>query len=89
MDLLLYLAHPGIENVWYTGDGLLRFAGLVAARLVEVAEEQFSVGVRYGVGAPTSPPTTAVRVRLSDKGKLLVDSWKKGDEARFQEAMET
>jgi hypothetical protein len=84
MDLLLYLSHPDIENVWYTGDGFLKFAGLVAASLVEVAESQFSVGVRYGNGAPTSPPTTAVRVKLSDKGRLLVDSWMNGDEAQYK-----
>jgi len=90
IDLLLYLAHPGgIENIWYTGDGLLRFAGLIAASLVEVAASQFSVGVSYGKDSPpTSPPTTAIRVRLSDKGKQLEDSWKKGDEAQFQAAME-
>jgi HNH endonuclease len=88
MDLLLYLSHPGIENIWYTGDGFLKFAGLVAAGLVEVAEFQFSVGVRYGYSsAPTSPPTTAVRVKLSDKGKLLVDSWLKGDEAQYKAAL--
>lgn len=89
MDLLLYLALHGIENIWYTADGFLKFAGLIAAGLVEVAESQFSVGVRYGNGAPTSPPTTAVRVQLSDKGKLLVDSWLKGDEARYRAAVET
>ncbi len=71
MDLLLYLSHPGIENIWYTGDGFLKFAGLVAAGLVEVAESQFSVGVRYSHSSvPTSPPTTAVRVKISDKDKL-------------------
>ena len=89
MDLLLYLSHPGIENVWYTGDGFLKFAGLVAARLVEVAESQFAVGVRYGNSAPTSPPTTAVRVKLSDKGKLLVDSWLNGDEGQYKVALKT
>ena len=43
-DLLLYLAHPGMENVWYTGDGFLRFAGLVAAGLVEVADPSSQSG---------------------------------------------
>jgi hypothetical protein len=47
-DLLLYLNQPGIENVWYTGEGLLRFSGLVAAGLVEIAESQFSVGDEVG-----------------------------------------
>src|SRR5436853_5196339 len=54
MDLLLFLAKPSFENIWYTGDGVLRFAGLIAAGLVEIAESQFSVGVRYGNNsAPT------------------------------------
>jgi hypothetical protein len=87
MDLLLYLTRPGIEGVWYTGDGFLRFAGLVAARLVEIAESQFSVGVRYGNSTPTTPPTTAVRVRLSEKGRLVVDSWLKGDESQYKAAL--
>jgi len=87
MDLLLYLRHESIENVWYTGDGFLKFAGLVAAGLVDVAESQFSVGVRYGNSAPTNPPTTAVRVKLSDKGRLLVDSWLKGDEAQYKSGL--
>jgi HNH endonuclease len=87
MDLLLYLSHDGIENVWYTGDGFLRFAGLVAAGLVDIAESQYSVGVRYGNSAPTAPPTTAVRVRLSGKGRLLVDSWLKGDESQYKAAL--
>ena len=83
MDLLLYLNTTGIENVWYTGDGFLRFAGLVAAGLVEVAESQYAVGARYGNSAPTSPPTTAIRVRLSEKGSILVDSWLLGDAAKY------
>ena len=87
-DLLLYLSHPGMENVWYTGEGLLKFAGLIAAGLVEIAALQYSVGVSWGnTGVPTSPPTTSVRVQLSDKGKMIVDSWKKGDEGQFKTAM--
>lgn len=88
MDLLLYLAKPSFENIWYTGDGALRFAGLIAAGLVEIADSQFSVGVRYGADSPpTSPPATALRLRLSDKGRLLVDSWKSGDEKAYVKAI--
>jgi hypothetical protein len=43
MDLLLYLSHPGVESIWYTGDGFLKFGGLVAAGLVEVAVGGFLV----------------------------------------------
>ena len=89
MDLLLFLSKPSFENIWYTSDGGLRFAGLIAAGLVEIAESQFSVGVRYGSkdSAPTSPPTTALRVRLSDKGRALVESWLAGDEQAYVRAL--
>jgi len=88
MDLLLFLAKPSFENIWYTGDGVLRFAGLIAAGLVEIAESQFSVGVRYGNNsAPTSPPTTALRLRLSAKGRVLVESWLAGDEEAYVRAL--
>lgn len=56
MDLLLFLSHEGIENVWYTGDGFLKFAGLVAAGLVEIAESQFSVGARFGAASGPREP---------------------------------
>ena len=65
MDLLLYLSQSGIKKIWYTGDGFLQFAGLVAAGLVEIADYEFSVGIRYGgpdrpPSPPTSPPTSAI-----------------------------
>lgn len=88
MDLLLYLNQPTLENIWYTGDGFLHFSGLVAAGLVEIAEYQFSVGGRYGASPPVSPPTSAVRVKLSDKGKLLVDAWLRGDEEMYRQALQ-
>jgi hypothetical protein len=84
MDNLLFLAVPTMENIWYSGDAVLRFAGLIAAGLVEIVESKFSVGVIWGSGSvPTSPPTTSVRLRLSEKGRLLVDSWKQGDQEGY------
>jgi hypothetical protein len=88
MDLLLYLAKPSFENIWYTGDGALRFAGLIAAGLVEIAAHQQSVGVSWGKdGLPTTPPTTALRFRLSEKGRVLVDAWLAGDETAYERAV--
>ena len=89
MDLLQFLSMPSVENIWYTSDGGLRFAGLIAAGLVEVAESQFSVGVRYGNtgSVPTSPPTTSLRVQLSAKGRVRVDSWRAGDEQIYVRAL--
>ncbi len=84
MDYLLFLSIDGVEKIWYTGDGIVRFMGLIAADLVEIFESEFSIGVRYRSGdketsPPTFPPMTAIRIRLSKKGRVLVDSWKKGD----------
>ena len=88
MDLLLFLHQPNVENIWYSGDGLLKFSSLIAAGLVDIVESQFAIGARYGKSAPTSPPVTAVRVKLSEKGQLLVDAWLKGDEDRYRTALE-
>jgi hypothetical protein len=87
MDLLLFLAKPRFENIWFSSDGFLRFAGLVAADLVEIVESQFAVGPRVRDSAPMSPPTTSVRLQLSDKGRTLVDSWLAGDEAAYVKAL--
>lgn len=87
MDLLLYLAKPEVADVWYTSDGLLRFAGLIAAGLVEVSDTQHAASVRYGTGPLTSTASTAVRVKLSEKGQLIVDSWRTGDEDAFRKAV--
>jgi hypothetical protein len=99
MDLLLYLHQPDVEDVWYTGDGLLRFAGLIAAQLVEVAE-QVSASGKFEKGAELAavlwndpnvpyarPPRTAARVQLSSKGRALVDSWLAGDEDGYRKAV--
>ncbi len=89
MDLLLYLNQPSFENIWYTGDGLLRFSALIGAGLVELADSQFSIGVRYGHnGPPTNPPTTAVRVKLSPKGRQFVEAWLAGDEEMYRAVLE-
>jgi hypothetical protein len=88
MDQLLFLAVPTMENIWYSGDATLRFAGLIAAGLVEIAQSQFAVGMRWGSSDhPTAPPTTAVRLRLSEKGRLLVDAWKRGDQDAYVQGL--
>ena len=83
MDLLLFLTGHSIENIWYSSDALLRFAGLIAAGLVDIINSRFAEGVRWGLWPPTSPPTTALRLRLSNKGRLLVDSWPQGDQEAY------
>jgi hypothetical protein len=100
MDLLLFLHRLGADDVWYSGDGLLRFASLVGAGLVEVAERASAPG-KTEKGAELAalvvgdsadipyvrPPSTAVRVRLTAKGRALVESWLAGDQEAFEEAI--
>jgi hypothetical protein len=77
MDLLLFLHVRGPETHMYTADGVLRFAGLFAAGLVEfgmqICEETFSSFIE-----------TRHEVVLSEKGRLLVDAWRKGDEDAYR-----
>lgn len=88
MDLLLYLNQPSTEHIWYSGDGFLRFSALVAAGLVEIAESKFGAGVRFDHSPfPSSPPSSALRVKLSEKGKMLVEAWLAGDEDRYRAAL--
>jgi hypothetical protein len=61
----------------YTADGVLRFAGLFAAGLVEfgtqICEETFNQFIE-----------SRHEVVLSEKGHLLVEAWKSGDEERYK-----
>jgi len=76
MDLLLFLYQRGSEPHLYTADGVLRFAGLFAADLVEfgshMCEETFSnfMDSRH-------------EVILSERGRQLVEAWRAGDESKY------
>jgi hypothetical protein len=84
MAYLLFLSLPTFENIWYSGDAVLHFAGLIAAGLVGIAESQQAVGLRYATSPlPIQPPSTGVRLRLTDKGRLLVDSWLHGNQEEY------
>ena len=88
IDLLLYLNNPSVQDIWYSGDGILKFSSLISAGLVQTCESTFSVGLRHknkggGRTPPTSPPTTSVKLELSLKGKTLVESWLKGEESVY------
>lgn len=85
MDLLLYL-YKKSENTphWYTADGVLRFAGLYAAGLVQFGQQAASNVVSMGSG-----PSSSHQVVLSDKGRVLVEAWMSGDEKKYREALDT
>jgi hypothetical protein len=88
-ELLLYLAEPLVGTFTYKPEGILRFAGLVAAGLVEILFEGHRdyFTAKELIATNESFWTESMRVRLSEKGKLLVDSWKKGDQAEYLTAL--
>jgi hypothetical protein len=88
MDLLIFLNKISADELWFSGDGLLRFSSLIASGYVEIAESHFAIGVRYGNSPPTNPPSSGHRVRLTDKGHNLVESWIKGDEDQLQSTLD-
>jgi hypothetical protein len=93
MDLLLFLHRHQDVIVWYSGDGILRFASLLAAGLARIADTHIALGVGYGgadgIATMTTPPSTAHRVELSDAGNALVEAWLLGDEAAYRELLRT
>jgi hypothetical protein len=83
-DLLLYLHATASQYIWYSGDSLLRFAGLIAAGLVSIAETKHGVGVSTEVErlfrheVDQIPPSTTVQIELSERGRDLVKTWLEG-----------
>lgn len=75
IDLLLLLHHMDSNSMplGLSGDGLLRFAGLIAAGLVAVKAQSHH----------------EYQVFLSPKGTLIVDAWKRGDKAALKGALDS
>jgi hypothetical protein len=83
MDLLLFLHHTKDKfPIWYSGDGVLKFARLIAAGLVECSGLA-SCNVGFG-----QMPTSSHKVYLSKMGTLLVEAWLSGDEEKYRELLE-
>jgi hypothetical protein len=80
MDLLLYLVQTRNTEVWYTGDGILRFAKLIARGLVAIAETDL-VAQRYTNNLKLTH--TSHRVALTESGVMLLEAWLSGDEKKF------
>lgn len=78
IDVLLALDKEGmIKRV--TGDGVLSLSPLIASGLLRIETDYHEItgGGHFGASAYEK----MYSVTLSDKGKTLVDSWKKGDQA--------
>jgi hypothetical protein len=94
-DLLLFLSKVADKEVWYSGDALLRFAGLISAGLVTFMTEPLhgytspAFGTGPGGMSMTYHPTSyelgiKVELKLTDKGRALVQAWLSGNETQFK-----
>lgn len=85
LDLLLFV-HAVPQDIWYSGDGILRFSGLIAAGFVEIVYTQVGEGVTVEgfLTRRKTPPASAHRIALTDKGRAFVEAWLNGDENAFR-----
>lgn len=67
VDDLIFLYGTPRDVLMLSGDGVMRFSKLIAANLVD-----YRIYMRNG-------PLINYEVWLSDRGRLLVESWKSGD----------
>lgn len=85
MDLLLFL-HRTSNTGWYcySADGLVAFAPLIAAGLVEVygSTVAFNKGSAGGNMAQSSH-----RVQLTKRGELLLDAWLSGNARAYNASL--
>ena len=79
VDILLALDKKGqIKRL--TGDGVIKLAPLMAAGMVKIGESSHEITGSFALQSFNQHEQMYV-AELSDKGKLLVDGWKKGDQA--------
>lgn len=94
IDLLLYLCVTHDKEIWYSGDALLRFAGLIAAGLVGFKTEKLYGHTPTTSGQMGSIPTVfhgssyelgmKVELHLTGRGIQLVHAWRTGNEQQFR-----
>jgi hypothetical protein len=97
LDLLLYLHRTQGNTIAYRGDGVLRFARLIAADLVALTVNQVNhedvfeqdVDLRGPMRLVGRFTTTSHQVGLTEKGRMLLDAWRSGDAARYQTMIST
>ena len=76
IDLLIFL-HGGGRNVVLSGDGVLRFARLIASGLASIDH--------WGAALPNMP---TYYVTLTKQGRLVVEAWRAGDRSALDAALD-
>ncbi len=83
MDLLLFL-HSGMPQPFrISGDGVLKFVSLAAAGLAKTSMTSYQPPAGPGL----APESALYKVRLTQKGRALIEAWLAGDEEGYREAL--
>ena len=83
IDLLLFL-HTTIDNqLWYSADGVLRFAGLIGAGLVTIAETDMTT-MSEGPYERRKFTQTSHKLALTQRGARFVEAWLSGDDRGYR-----
>ena len=84
MDLLLFLYTKDAQKMWLSGDGVLKFSGLIAAGLVKFGEQAW----KNQMSMRGSGPSSSHKLKLTEKGQALVTAWLTGDEDSYRKYLE-
>jgi len=84
-DKLLFLSHKDRPRL-YSADGVLHFTNLIAAGLAKCGSERQEV---YAPGHGADISKSRWPIELTERGKLLVEAWQKGDSQALQRALQT
>jgi hypothetical protein len=76
IDRLLFLGSCAKDYLVVSGDGLLHFGRLIAAG--------FATGVQK---SNNNWQVVTYAVNISDKGRMMIEAWKKGDRTRLKQVM--
>ncbi|MDD4239586.1 MAG: HNH endonuclease signature motif containing protein [Desulfotomaculaceae bacterium] len=96
LNNLLFLDTDLAESLYLTGDGVVRFSDLIVSGLAEAehvswvgdASCVFTVELSCPTAFPASEMTkSAYKMKLTARGKALVQAWKKGDLKNLQNAI--
>ena len=81
MELLLFLHNTNNNQLWYSADGVLSFAGLIGAGLVVIAKTDMTFMAPNEAKKFTQ---TSHNLALTPRGTLLVEAWLSGNESDYR-----
>jgi len=84
MDLLLFLNSKDAQKMWLSGDGVLKFSGLIAAGLVKFEQQAWM----NTISIPGPAPSSSHKLKLTEKGEALIAAWLAGDEDSYRKVLE-